>query len=235
MGLSKTLSILTVEVLAVLAFEFVALPALAGSETLNIAGSLPPAFAEYYAKYIKSINDFPLETKIATSAVGCLLGNLISQLPKLSSFSPLETIRFVLFGALLHGPICHYWYGFIETVLYPHAPSSPEAIIVKTAFDQIVFAPVFTSLFFIFMEFAKLSPGNSLKAVRSNLGGAMLMNWTIWPVAHLVSFRYIPFAARALFLNAVQVLFNVLLSSLASSGSKGEAAAGAKKRSKKTQ
>ena len=49
------------------------------------------------------------------------------------------------FGALISGPTNHYWYAVLERV----TPGvSTRATVIKTALDQVVFAPFILSCFF---------------------------------------------------------------------------------------
>ena len=39
----------------------------------------------------------------------------------------------------------------------------------------------------------------------------LYVNWSFWPAFHVLNFRFVPPADRILYINAVQVLFNVFL------------------------
>jgi len=181
--------------------------------------------AGLWAKYLKALETQPLATKTATSALGFLLGDAIAQTPDLQagkSYDFARTARLVAFGAALHGPIGHYWYGFIDRTIMPNKPTAAITVAAKTAFDQIIWAPVFTSIFYSVMETLKGHPENAIPVVKEKLWPTMLVNWQVWPLAHLVNFRFIPSSQRILYINTIQIGYNVFLSSMVAKPVAGE-------------
>ena len=45
----------------------------------------------------------------------------------------------------------HWWYTTLDKTVAPDNPKSNRAVVLKTALDQLVWAPFFTCVFFTFM------------------------------------------------------------------------------------
>lgn len=67
-------------------------------------------------------------------------------------FSPLRMLRLGTYGLLIDGPIGHAWYKFLDRVVYPDKPQSTAAVLIKTAADQLVWAPIMTVVFFALLK-----------------------------------------------------------------------------------
>lgn len=51
-----------------------------------------------------------------------------------------------------------------------------------------------------------------IPCIQSKLLPMLLANYAIWPLAHLINFRFVPSQQRILYINAVQVLSDQLQS-----------------------
>mmetsp|Transcript_26150 Transcript_26150/g.102517 ORF Transcript_26150/g.102517 Transcript_26150/m.102517 type:complete len:101 (-) Transcript_26150:2908-3210(-) len=72
-----------------------------------------------WAAYNARLAAKPLQTKTLTSFTGFILGDLVAQAPDLAAGKPWDswrTTKLAAFGLFLHGPIGHYWYGFLDRV-----------------------------------------------------------------------------------------------------------------------
>lgn len=174
--------------------------------------------ATFWAKYTQKLAEKPLQVKTMTSFIGFTIGDLVAQIPALMDGKPWDatrTARMASFGLLLHGPIGHYWYEFLDRTIMPQASKSTAAVVSKMAIDQLLWAPVFTALFFSYMETAQGRPERAPDVVREKLWPTLKVNWTVWPLAHLINFRFIPSSQRILYINTVQVGYNAFLSTMA--------------------
>jgi protein Mpv17 len=122
-----------------------------------------------WARYNKALTAKPLQTKTLTSLTGFVLGDLVAQ-------SPERTAKMAAFGVALHGPIGHYWYGFLDKTIMAHAPTSARAVVTKTAIDQILWAPIFTSVFFGSMKIMDGKPGEISGELQEKLWPTMKVN-----------------------------------------------------------
>lgn len=119
---------------------------------------------------------------VAQSLTGFLLGDMVAQAPEMSKGKPWDakrTAKMAAFGVALHGPIGHYWYGFLDRSIMAAAPKSAVAVASKTAIDQILWAPIFTSVFFGSMKAMDGKPKEIKEEISTKLWPTMKVNWTV--------------------------------------------------------
>lgn len=92
----------------------------------------------------------------------------------------MRTAKMATFGLALHGPIGHYWYGFLDRSIMTAAPTSAAAVAAKTAIDQILWAPIFTSVFFGSMKLMDGKANEIQDEVSNKLWPTMKVNWTVY-------------------------------------------------------
>lgn len=127
-----------------------------------------------------------------------------------------RTLRMGLFGLALYGPTSGLWYDALDRCVMPDAPASAAAVAAKTTLDQIIWAPVLvTSLFAWDLSCSGEGLGQGGSNLRSKMRRDLLptlgVNWSFWPLFHLVNFRLVPPSDRVLYVNVVQVAYNVFL------------------------
>lgn len=112
-----------------------------------------------------------------------MLGDLVAQAPEMSkgkAWDSKRTLKMGAFGVCLHGPIGHYWYGFLDRTILTAAPTSAAAVATKTAIDQILWAPIFTSMFFGSMKVMDGKVSEIPGEVSEKLWPTMKVNWTVY-------------------------------------------------------
>ena len=118
------------------------------------------------------------------------------------------------FGLAVHGPIGHYFYGFLDSK-FPKTDA--QTVAIKVLIDQVLWAPIFTFIFFTWIE---LLQGHSIKQlgdkIKQDLVRGVTASWKVWPLVHVINFRFIPSSQRLLYINTIQIGYNVFLSMLAS-------------------
>lgn len=118
--------------------------------------------------------------------------------------------RFAAFGGLVAGPMGHAWFGALEAVV---RLGGVRGAVVKTAFDQLLFAPVLLGCFFGSMA---LLEGRGVEGVKGEVEGKLMgtlrTSWKIWPMINLINFGLVPPAMRVLFVNGLSVAWIAFLS-----------------------
>ena len=170
--------------------------------------------SKLWGLYSVSLTLRPVYTKALSSMLGFLIGDFLVQTFYVKrAFDVARFLRMGAFGALVHAPLGHAFYGFLER-RFPGVNVS--ALATKLAIDQIVWTPLLGSLLFSFIGItAGHSPSAIFRTIKNNLLKVVLTSWVIWPVAHAVNFKYITPKHRLLYINAVQVLYNAFLSAFA--------------------
>jgi len=178
--------------------------------TVTRGGAVPG-----WAAYNQALDDRPLLTKALTSLVGWALGDALAQI--FIGSDPFNMKRFVtlsLFGFLYHGPSGHYFYNWLDKTI---EGSDAKAVFSKVAFDQIIWCPIFMTVFFTYLG---LVAGDSFgvigNKIKTDLFTAVQGSWKVWPFVHAVNFKFISTKHRLVFINAIQVAFNMFLSLIGS-------------------
>jgi len=168
-----------------------------------------------WAAYNEALDKNPLTAKSCTSLVGWFLGDLLAQLFIVGG--PLDIKRLITlsaFGFLYHGPSGHYFYNWLDSKI---EGTDGKSVATKVLIDQVAWCPLFMTVFFTYLG---LVNGDSFTTIgskiKNDLFTAVQGSWKIWPVVHTVNFKFISTKHRLVFINGVQIAFNMFLSLLGS-------------------
>ncbi|CAM9199720.1 unnamed protein product [Chrysoparadoxa australica] len=126
----------------------------------------------------------------------------------------MRTLRLGSFGALVHGPTGHFFYGFLDSKI---PGTGPKQVASKVAIDQLVWNPIFGCMFFSYLGLAEGKSVGEIKTKISNdLQTAVMGSWAVWIPAHTINFRFVPTSQRLLYINSIQIGYNIFLSVLGS-------------------
>ena len=165
--------------------------------------------------YNTALQKHPVTTKAVTSLVGFAIGDRIAQsMGGAHSFDIFRFARMSLYGVLIDGPLGHFFYKFLDTNVCPDDPKGTRAVLTKTAIDQLIWAPVMTCVFLAFLTILEGHADSAyiLSVIQAKLVPIMVANFGVWPIAHLVNFRYVPPEQRILFNNVVAIAWTTYLS-----------------------
>lgn len=157
----------------------------------------------------------PVPTKAGTSLVGFLIGDLLAQaLEGHGNFDPLRMARLGTYGLFLDGPIGHVWYRWLDATVDAAFEDSKsiKAILIKTAADQLIWAPIMTVAFFAVMKALEGHPEAILPTIEQRVLPTLLINYALWPAAHIISFKFVPSEQRVLYNNVIAIAWNCYLS-----------------------
>jgi protein Mpv17 len=168
-----------------------------------------------WARYNALLEAQPLLTKALTSLTGFTAGDVLAQKfvePSDKPYDVMRTIRLGSFGFLLHGTSGHYFYGFLDSKL---PGTAPMTVATKVAIDQTIWNPIFGCMFFGYLH---LVEGKSFEEyvnkLKADLKTAVMGSWAVWVPAHTINFAFIPPSQRLLYINSIQIGYNVFLSFL---------------------
>ena len=180
---------------------------LSKSTSVNMSG--------LWARYNKLLEAQPLLTKALTSLTGFTAGDILAQSFIEGSDKPydlMRTVRLGSFGFLIHGTTGHYFYGFLDSKL---PGTAPLTVASKVAIDQTIWNPIFGLMFFGYLN---VMEGKSFEdytnKIKADLKTAVMGSWTVWIPAHTINFAFIPPSQRLLYINTIQIGYNVFLSFL---------------------
>ena len=192
------------------------------------------AVSTLLSEYESILNQSPMLVKSLTSLFGFGVADVVAQGLSTSTntdsrsspiFDGARTLRFAAFGFFLYGPTSSVWYSSLDLYILPENPTSGLAVASKVFADQVLWAPVLISSLFAFDLAFDTSWTTKLtlsKKIENDLFSALKVNWSFWPMFHLFSFRFVPTEDRILYINCVQVLFNVFLVYTSSKREEGE-------------
>ncbi|KAJ1452574.1 hypothetical protein M885DRAFT_526287 [Pelagophyceae sp. CCMP2097] len=167
-----------------------------------------------WAAYNRALTAQPLVVKACTSLVGFGLGDLLAQklVDKKESIDWKRTARMATFGLLWHGPSGHYFYGSLDAKMPGTAMST---VFKKVAIDQSMFNPLFGIAFFSYLGLCEgKTPSQVGDKIKADLPTAVTGSWLFWIPAHTVNFRFVPASQRLLYINTLQLGYNIFLSCL---------------------
>jgi protein Mpv17 len=168
-----------------------------------------------WARYNKLLEAQPLLTKAFTSLIGFTAGDVLAQKfvnDDGKPYDPMRTLKLGSFGFLIHGTTGHYFYGFLDGKL---PGTKPVTVATKVAIDQFFWNPIFGLMFFGYLNAVE---GKSMEQYKQKLNAdlktAVMGSWAVWIPAHTVNFAFVPPAQRLLYINTIQIGYNIFLSFL---------------------
>ena len=103
--------------------------------------------------------------------------------------------RNALFGFALYGPCSSWWYGLLDQYVLPEDPTSALAVAAKVAADQVAWAPVLVTTLFAWdlaWNGDNVVGGGLQKKLGADLLDTLKVNWSFWPVFHVLNFQIRP-------------------------------------------
>jgi protein Mpv17 len=165
--------------------------------------------------YSDALDKNPITMKALTSLVGWFLGDLLAQLFIAGGpidYKRLATLSF--FGFIYHGPSGHFFYNWLDKQI---EGTDAVPVFTKVAIDQLFWCPIFMSVFFTYLGIVN---GDSLSQIGNKIKNDLLTacqgSWKVWPIVHLINFKFVSNKWRIPYINAVQIAFNMFLSLLGS-------------------
>lgn len=170
--------------------------------------SLSP-FLALWTRYNLALAQTPLRAKAATAGVLNGLADLLAQLITTDNVDAIRVARYGVFGALVAGPLGHFWFGALDAVF----PLGARGVLGKVACDQMLFSPFILAAFFGGMAIMEgRGMRKSHQEVKDKVVPTLFTAWKVWPFLNLVNFGVVPPALRILFVNGASVIWIGFLS-----------------------
>mmetsp|Transcript_14420 Transcript_14420/g.21401 ORF Transcript_14420/g.21401 Transcript_14420/m.21401 type:complete len:282 (+) Transcript_14420:54-899(+) len=171
---------------------------------------------DIWTSYENALASNPILVKACTSLVGFSVGDFLAQkcISKSSEFDYLRLARMASFGFLFHGTVSHFFYNKLEEVI-PGTTTLP--VIKKVLTDQVLWAPIFTFVYLTYMGVTSgMNPESIGEKIKADLIKGVVGSWSVWPLVHAIGFKFVPLRQRLLYINCIQIGYNVFLSILGS-------------------
>lgn len=137
----------------------------------------------FWTQYNMWLDKQPLATKMATSTVLAMAGDLICQLAfedKVFSFRRFLEVGSL--GAFMIGPALHYWYTFLASFI---PGTNWSSVFKRLAMDQLLFAPTFVASVFVYMATIQGKANEAVERVQLYWPQAIFANWKLWVPAQV--------------------------------------------------
>ncbi|CAG8555255.1 16975_t:CDS:2 [Dentiscutata heterogama] len=137
----------------------------------------------------------------------------------IEGFDYIRTLRFSSYGFVI-APVVYTWFSFLDKRFpLPQIKASKatqiSTIIKRVSVDQIAFAPVGLSLFFIIIGVFEGHDINGIKQkFREAYIPALKANYITWPFVQFINFGFLPLRYRLPFVSSVGILWTCYLSLL---------------------
>ena len=88
-----------------------------------------------------------------------------------------------------------------------------KVVIKRLGFDQLIWAPFFTSVYFMVMSlFEGQSANQGLEIVKNKLWPTLVINWCCWPFINFANFSIIPVKFHMIVINTCMIFWTAFLS-----------------------
>eukprot|EP00282_Hemiselmis_andersenii_P009071 CAMPEP_0114137490 /NCGR_PEP_ID=MMETSP0043_2-20121206/15802_1 /TAXON_ID=464988 /ORGANISM="Hemiselmis andersenii, Strain CCMP644" /LENGTH=210 /DNA_ID=CAMNT_0001231367 /DNA_START=33 /DNA_END=665 /DNA_ORIENTATION=- len=159
-------------------------------------------------KWLEASWSHPISTSVATSGAMCGLGCGIGQAiaiarGKQRSFEARKLGFFILFGTLISGPLCHFWFKYLHSS--KTSLSVKQLILYKMCMDIPHKMSVFGLLFNLLYTLQKLDS----KRFKDNF----TLNVNLWPFAIWFNYNFVPAQMQEAFASLLPLLWSAALCS----------------------
>jgi len=162
----------------------------------------------------------PIVTKGVTSATVYTIGDILSQRTEGKDIGELDRMRVVrsmLAGLIAHGPLSHVWYNWSED-LFEYTLKWTEwwSFFPKVILDQTTWGPIWNNIYILLLGLMKRETLESIWGdVKRTTIPLIVSGLKLWPLAHCITYGVIPVENRLLWVDLVEILWVVILSTQA--------------------
>lgn len=136
------------------------------------------------------------------------------------TFNYKRTLRAIIFGSCIFGPVAHTWYKFLGTKIHwkweKKGNSKLKSTLFRLIIDQIIFVPfICYPLYYSSMtllEGKKPILKNMKIKFEEKWWITVKTNWMIWPFIQFGNFYLLPPHLRLLMINFISIGWNTFLS-----------------------
>ena len=105
----------------------------------------------------------------------------------------------------------HYWYVALDRMVFPKEPKASGTIVTKMLLDQLIWSPINTCIFFASLAAMEGNMASIPGILDEKLVPTVLAGYMLWPLAHLINFKFVPSRNRLLYINVVNLFWSIYL------------------------
>mmetsp|Transcript_21555 Transcript_21555/g.66458 ORF Transcript_21555/g.66458 Transcript_21555/m.66458 type:complete len:207 (-) Transcript_21555:170-790(-) len=152
--------------------------------------------AAAFGRYEAALCRYPVPTKMASGAVLWGLGDAVAQAGSAQQreFDGARLGRAVVYGTVIHAPIAHCHYEFLEAFVQRTGFSAATAPLAKLVMEQFVYWGWVSNALYHF-SMAKMegySVNDSAQRVSDRLWATMKSQWAFWIPVQYLNFKFVP-------------------------------------------
>lgn len=118
-----------------------------------------------------------------------------------------------LAGFIGHGPLSHFYYIVLDELTIPLHLTGANNALFKVLIDQTIWSATWNSIYYFLIGVLRFDSMQTIRAtVRTNFLPVIIAGWKLWPFAHCITYGLIPQEHRLLFVDAVEIVWVMLLS-----------------------
>mmetsp|Transcript_10146 Transcript_10146/g.14654 ORF Transcript_10146/g.14654 Transcript_10146/m.14654 type:complete len:202 (-) Transcript_10146:190-795(-) len=163
--------------------------------------------------YLGKLDSSPLLTKSISAAVLSIVSSLVGKSIAKEKIKPKSIVDEFCVGLILRGPLVHWFHTFLDKVVFRRANQKNKIVVIaKVILDQLIFAPIFISLYFYLsgiMSEKKIS--DISKSIKKDLWRILKGNWGVWVPANVIGYGLIPLNLRVLWGNIINIFWTAYL------------------------
>jgi protein Mpv17 len=184
-------------------------------DVTDILKEVPMSLWDSYMMYL---NRHPILCKSFTSGFVYTLGDILAQVnEEQTKLDRPRTLRSLVAGFCGHGPMSHFWYLSIQYLFDTLLGwTAWWSLFPKILLDQTVFSLVWNNTYILILGIMKYDAPyiiwNDMKRLTMPL---IVSGLKFWPFVHIITYGVIPVENRTLFVDAVEIVWVVILSTQA--------------------
>lgn len=105
----------------------------------------------------------------------------------------------------------HFWYEMLDRVVMPTRPKATSAILAKMIADQVIWSPLNTCIFYASLAVMEGHGADVPTILHDKLLATVVAGYCLWPLAHIVNFKFVPPRNRLLYINVVNLFWSIFL------------------------
>lgn len=162
------------------------------------------AFSDKYLLYTN------LTISLTLSSVGDVLEQHYERyMGESDRWNKKRTVHMAISGVTV-GFICHYWYKLLDGRI---PGKGVQVVMKKVLLDQLICSPLYITFFFVTLGVLEDKSKHEVwEEIKDKAWRLYAAEWTVWPVAQIINFYFLPTRYRILYDNTISLGYDVYTS-----------------------
>eukprot|EP00270_Netrium_digitus_P008589 TRINITY_DN257_c0_g1_i1.p1 TRINITY_DN257_c0_g1~~TRINITY_DN257_c0_g1_i1.p1 ORF type:complete len:305 (-),score=55.29 TRINITY_DN257_c0_g1_i1:277-1191(-) len=168
-------------------------------------------FGWLVAWYMTFLERHPLATKALTAGLLNLLADLFCQVvvERVHLLDGRRLLSFAAIGCLIVGPVLHYWYGILSSIIRVEGRAG---VVLRLFVDQFIFSPLSVVTFIGLLLVMEGRPHDVIPKLQRDLLPTVVNMWKLWVPFQLLNFSVVPQNLQVGAANLIGLIWTVFMS-----------------------